>query len=398
MSEAEIRALSVGVAPPAAGLQRLRRVAAGAVVVGAAGCAAGAVLAPDQLLRSYLVGHLFWLGISLGALALAMLHHLTHGAWGVVIRRIFEAASDALPLLALLFLPVLAGMGRLYPWMRTGAEAADPLLAEKAKYLNAPFFLLRAGLFFAIWTVLAWMSSRWSAAQDRSGRPAYYHRLQALSAVGLLLFMLTASFASFDWLMSLEPHWFSSIYGAQFVGGALIAGFSFAILVTRFLVTSEPMSKIITPKLHQDHGTMLFTFLLLWGYFGVSQFLIIWSANLPEEIPYFLIRQAGGWQYMALGLVLLHFAVPFLLLLSPRIKRDPRTLSAVALLLLVMRWVDLYWQAAPNFSPRIGLHWLDVAAWLALGGVWLWFFARRLGGRSLLPVHDPFLPEALANG
>jgi hypothetical protein len=397
MNATREHAVAASYPPPAAGLERLRRFARAAGVLGGLGCLAGALTTPEQFFRSYLVGHVFWLTIALGSLGLVLMHRLTQGAWGIVVRRVFEAAASTLPWMALLFTPVLLGMDHLYPWARPEVVARDPLLQAKAKYLDVPFFVARAVLFFGVWSVLARLQSRWSDAQDRSGAPALFHRLRALSAAGLILFVLTCTFASFDWLMSLDPHWFSSIYGVQFVGGAAVAALTFTILVTRFMGTAEPMSRVLTPKLHQDHGTLLFAFLLLWGYFSVSQFLIIWSANLPEEIPFYLHRQSGGWQYVALGLVVLHFAVPFLLLLSPRVKRDPRRLAAVAALVLAMRWIDLLWQVVPNFSQRVTFHWLDAAALVGVGGAWLLLFARHLAGRSLLPVHDPFLPEALAH-
>jgi hypothetical protein len=234
--------------------------------------------------------------------------------------------------------------------------------------------------------------------QDRTGVPALFHRMRALSAAGIILFVLAVSFATFDWLMSLDPHWFSSIYGLQFVGGLAIAGLTTTILVCRFIVAKEPaLSRVFSPKLRQDHGTLLFAFLLLWGYFMVSQFIIIWSANLPEEIPFYLHRNKGGWQWMALVNVLLHFAFPFLLLLSRRVRRHAVALPAIAVAILVARWMDLMWQAAPNFHHRVFVSWLDLAALVGVGGAFLTLFARNLGAASMLPVHDPYLPEALAH-
>jgi hypothetical protein len=326
-----------------------------------------------------------------------MLNHLTHGAWGLVLRRVFESAAATLPVMLVLFVPVLIGVHRVYEWSEPGVVQADAILAKKAGYLNLPFFIGRGALYFAVWIALALLARRWSLAQDRSGDPKLYHRMRALSAAGLVLFVLSVSFASFDWLMSLDPHWFSSIYGVQFVGGAAVAALCFGIVISRFLANAPPMSEVLTPKHHQDHGTLLFAVLLLWGYFGVSQFLIIWSANLPEEIPFYIHRQSGGWQWVSLAIVLLHFAVPFLMLLSPAMKRDRRRLAAIAVGVLVMRWIDLVWQVAPTFHEHATAHWLDLAAVAAVGGLWLVIFAHGLRAASLLPVHDPFLPEALAH-
>lgn len=389
--------LPAGFDPPSdlAGWQRL---GIGAALLGGAASAAGAVLAPEAFFRAYLVGWLLWLQIALGSLGLLMLHHLTHGAWGIVLRRPFEAAAATLPALAVLFVPILLGMRHLYPWSDPAAVAADPLLQQKAAYLGVRAFTLRAALYFVVWIGLASLARRWSLLQDRSGGGEVFRKLRVLSALGLVLFVLTVSFAAIDWVMTLDPHWFSSIYGVQFIGASAVAALCAGILASRWLAAREPMARVFTPKHHHDHGTLLFAFLLLWGYFGVSQFLIIWSANLPEEIPFYLHRGHGGWRVLSAGIVLLHWAVPFFLLLSPRIKRVPGRLAAVAALVLVVRWVDLYWQVAPNFqhdgpSP----HWLDAAALVAVGGVWVALYARHLAGRPLLPLHDPFLPEALAH-
>jgi hypothetical protein len=258
-----------------------------------------------------------------------------------------------------LFVPILLNVSNLYEWARPEVMAADPILQAKAGWLSVPFFIVRTLVYFAIFITLQIGERRLSLEQDRTGAPAIFHRLQRLSAAGLILFVLTCTFASFDWLMSLDPHWFSSIYGVQFVGGAAVGALAFSIVVSRFLVQTEPMSRVLRTKHHHDHGTLLFAFLLLWGYFHVSQFVIIWSANLPEEIPFYRHRFTGGWQTLALVLVLLHFAVPFLLLLSQRIKKNSRKLAAIAALLLFMRWVDLYWQVTPNFKPQLTVHWLD---------------------------------------
>jgi hypothetical protein len=383
---------------PPAELVRWQRFGLVAAGVGAAACLVGVFVARDQFARSYLVAYLDCIAIALGCLGLSMLNHLTHGAWGVVVRRIFEAGASTLPALALLFVPIALNLQQLYSWARPEVVAADPILTAKAAYLNPGGMLLRAALFFAIWIALAVSLGRWSDAQDRADDPRLYHKMRAASAAGLILFMLTVSFATFDWLMSLDPHWFSSIYGLQFIGGAAIAAMTVAILVSTWLVRRPPMNAVYQPRHHHDHGTLLFAFLLLWGYFTVSQFLIIWSANLPEETPYFVHRFHASWKILSLILVLVHFWFPFLSLLSKKIKRVPRRLAFYAGLVLVMRWFDLYFQAAPNFRPEgVRFHWLDLATTLCVGGVFLYLFARRLRGRSLLPVHDPFLPEALAH-
>jgi len=384
-------------APPA-GLAAVRR---GAFAVGAAAAALsilGAWMDRGQFFRSYLVAFLYWLSIALGCSAIAMLHHLTRGGWGLMIRRVLEAASGTLPLVALFFVPLLFGLPELYRWARPDEVRADALLRHQAVYLNAPFFISRAALYFAIWCGFAWVLQRLSARQDATGDPALPRRMQMIAAPGLVLYCLTATFASIDWLMSLDSRWYSTIYGVYFVGGHAIAGLSFAVLVALYLSSRGPMSAAFRPIHFHDYGKLLLTFVVLWAYFAVSQLIIIWSGNLAEEITWYRGRLLGGWSGVSLALVTLHFALPFLLLLSREGKRNAGRLSAVAILLLVMRWVDLHWLALPALSPDgPAFHWLDAATAIALGGLWLSAFAGRLARRPLLPIRDPFLPEALAH-
>lgn len=384
-------------APEALGA--IQRWALLAAAVGIAGCVAGFFIDREQLLRSYLVGHLYWLGIALGCLAIGMLHHLSRGAWGLVVRRVLEAATRTLPALAVLFVPVLFGLSDLYVWARPDAVAADELLQHKQPYLNPGFFIGRTVFYFAAWILVAWLLNRMSLAQDRTGEPRLARRMQVVSAPGLGLYALTATFASFDWLMSLDPHWYSTIYGVYFVGGHGLSAFAFLSVVALYLSRREPLSRALAPRHFHDYGKLMLAFVMLWAYFAFSQFLIIWSGNLPGEITFYLARLAGGWQWVGLALVVAHFALPFVLLLSRSLKRRGRTLAAVALLVLVMRWVDLHWQVAPVFAPgSITFHWLDPAAVLAVGGLWVALFARELGRRPLLPVNAPYLEEALGDG
>ena len=371
-----------------------------ALLAGGAGillCALGYFLDRPAFFRAWLVGWLFWLGIALGCLAIMMLHHLTRGAWGLVARRVLEAAGRTLPVLALLFVPLLFGLQELYPWARPEAEA-DHLLQAKAAYLNVPFFVARAALYFVIWGGFAFMLSRLSRRQDETGELQLTRRMQLLASGGIVLYCLAASFASVDWLMSLQPHWFSTIYGVYFLGGQGISALAFLIVVALFLWRREPMSEVLSPGHFHDWGKLLLAFVMLWTYFSFSQFLIIWSGNLPEEITWYAARTRGGWQWLAIALVLFHFALPFVLLLSRDLKRRPQRLAAVAGWMLAMRWLDLVWQVEPAFSPeRFSFHWLYLAAPLAVGGLWLAAWAAELKKRPLLPLRDPWLPEALAH-
>ena len=373
-----------------------------ALVIGAvfgAVTLAGAFANAEQFYRSYLVAFVFWIGIALGCLSIAMLHHLTGGAWGVVIRRPLEAATRSFPLLAVLFLPVLAGIPTLYKWARPEVVKGDHILEHKVAYLNVPFFVGRAALYFAVWLLLSLLLNHWSGKQDRDGGNALAGRLRALSAPGLLAYAATMTFAAVDWMMSLDPHWFSTIYGLLFVSGQAVAAMAFVIAVTVLLAKSSPMAGVIRPIHLHDLGKLLFAFVMLWAYLNFSQFLIVWSANLPEEIPWYIERMKGGWQYLGLALVGLNFALPFIMLLSQGAKKNPRVLVSVACLVVVMRYADLYWLAVPNFHPHgFTIHWLDLTSLIGVGGLWVAAYIRFLKSRPLIPIHDPRLAEALEHG
>ena len=379
----------------------LDRVGTAGLAVGLAGAALlvlGYFVAREAFFRSYLMGYTYWLGIALGSLALVMIYHLTGGGWGVVARRILEAASRTLPALLVLFVPLALGVGTLYPWGDPEHVAGDALLEHKEPYLNAGAWLGRAAVFFAIWLVLAFALNRWSAREDGAPGPAWIRKMRRLAAPGLVLYVLTITLASVDWIMSLDPHWYSSIYGVWFLGGHGVASVAFLVVAATFLGRREPLAGVVRPVHLHDWGKLLLAFTLLWTYFSLSQLLIIWSGDIPEEVLWYEHRFHGGWQYVGLALALLHFALPFLLLLSRDLKRDARLLAPVAGLLLVMHWVDYYWNVVPALSPdAVSLHWLDLAAPLAVGGLWVWVFVRELGKRPLLPVGDPNLEEVLSH-
>jgi hypothetical protein len=365
--------------------------------IGSVVCAVGLLLNPAQFVRSLLPAYMWMLSIALGSLALVMVHQVSGGAWGVVIRRILGAASRTLPLLTLVFIPIALGVGFLYPWADAARVAEDPLLQWKQPYLNVPFFLARAALYFAVWNAIAFFLNRWSVEQDVTGDPTIPRKMQLLSAGGLLAYGLTITFAAFDWLMSLEPHWFSTMYGVLIMGGQALSAMAFAIVVLSWLARRAPMNELITPNHFHDLGNLLLGFTMLWTYFGFSQYLIIWSANIPEETEWYIHRTGHGWQLIALGLVIFHFAVPFLVLLSRAVKRHARMLSRVAAGLLVMRFADLFWLSAPAFAHEGGfhLHWLDLVLPISLAAIWLAVFVHQLRGRALLPLYDPEFSEAL---
>ena len=376
-------------------LHRVQRVAIGVGAAALLVCAIAGFADPDQLLRSYLVAYLFWVGATLGCLAILMIQHVTGGAWGVAIRRLLESGARTLPVMALLFLPIALGVGRLYEWAQPEHVAHDPLLQEKALYLNVPFFLGRAALYFVAWILVTRALSRWSLRQDESFDPRPAERMELISRGGLVLLGLTMTFAAIDWAMSLEPHWFSTIYGVIYMGGSALTAFALVIPVAALLSVHPPVQGLITADHLSDLGKLMLAFVMLWAYFAFSQFLIIWSGNLPEEITWYLARTRGGWQWIALLVVLFHFALPFALLLSRRLKYDARGIAMVAVLVIVMRFVDVFWLVTPAWEPsRLSLHVLDLAAVLALGGLWLWLFVRQLEGHPLVPLRDPVNPVA----
>jgi hypothetical protein len=373
-------------------LQRLALIAGG---LGAVVCVVGLLLSRQYFFRAWLVGWVYWVGVALGCMALSMLNHLTHGSWGIVLRRVMEAASRTLPVLLILGLPLLLGMERLYPWARPEA-ADDPLLQLKAPYLNVPFYAVRLVLYFVIWGGLAFTLSRMSQRQDRGEDPGITRRMQVLSAPGLAAYCLAVTFASVDWLMSLQPAWYSTMYGVYLLGSQVLSALAFLITFGLWLSRREPMDRVLHPRLFHDYGKLFLAFVMLWAYFSFSQFLIMWAGNLPEEIHFYLERFHHGWGAVSIGLVLFHFAVPFVLLLSRDLKRNARRLAWVALLMLVMRWVDLLWQVEPAFERQTpAMYWMYVAAPVAIGGLWLAWFLRELRKHPLLPVNDPYLPEAL---
>jgi len=373
---------------------RVQRVGLLVGVAGLALCAVGFFVAPEHCFQSYLLGFLFWFGIALGSMAILMIHHIAGGAWGAVIRRLLESSIGTIPVLALLFVPIAFGIHDLYEWSHEAVVAKDAVLTAKASYLNTPFFLARAVFYFVVWFALALLLRRWSLEQDRTDDPATATRLEMLSRGGLVVYGLTVSFAAVDWIMSLEPHWFSTIFGLLVMGGQGLAAFAFVIPLAVLLSRQRGVAPFFGPAQYHDLGNLMLAFTMIWAYLSFSQLLIIWSGNLPEEISWYLRRSEGGWKVVGYGLLAFHFVLPFGVLLSRRLKRTGSQLAFVALWLIAMRFVDLYWLVGPVFHPESALpHWLDFCAVAGIGGVWLWFFVSRLAAHPVVPLHDPSLPE-----
>ena len=394
-----------------------------AAVLGIIACVAGYFMGRpadphgyNPFFHSYLVGYMFWMNFTLGGLFLLMVQHLSGGHWGVVSRRIFEAASKNIWLMAILFLPILGGLGSLYEWthMSNPEVANDPVLSAKRLWLNVPSFYARLVIFFGVIGLIIWFLTSWSARQDRTADPRIPTKFRGLSGPGVVIFFMLVTFAAMDWLLSLEPHYYSTMYGPVIMVGQALGMMAFTIVTLILLSQKEPMSNVLTLGHLHDLGKLMFGFTMFWAYINFSQFLIIWAGNVPEETQYYARRTHGGWGYVAWSLIFLQFVAPFSILLSREIKRKPKALIWIALFILVMRFVDLSFLILP--SAAVMQHAADAAHgahdtltshfdWaavglafgsvLAVGGIWLLSFFRNLSRRPIIPVNDPYLQEAL---
>jgi hypothetical protein len=359
-----------------------------------------AFIRPDEFYRAYLLGFMCWLGVALGSMAILMIRHLTGGGWGTVIRRILGAAMRTLPVLAALFIPVILGIRHLYIWAQPLSNIEDKRLREHLAqitqtYLTWNGFVIRAIFYFAVWNVLSFLLSKWSRETDRPGAPDNSGRFKAVSGPGLILYGFTISFAAIDWVMSLDPSWISTIFGLVILIGEVLSAMAFAVVVERILFNYKPMSDLLRPDFVHDHGKWLLVFTMVWAYFNFSQWLIIWAGNLPSEITYYLRRINGGWQSVGLVLIFLGFVAPFAMLLSRPFKRNIRRLVWLAVWLLVIRYLDLFWIIEPNFSKTFTVTMADIVVPIAIGGIWLWYFSRNLASLPLLPVYDIDAHEVL---
>jgi hypothetical protein len=375
-------------APPAIiGTWRMR-----SLVVGAVFALAGIIgffIEPRQAMHSYLIAFMLTLGLTLGSMAWLMVWHLTGGSWGVPIRRILEAAIATLPLMIVAWIPIAIGMHSNYGWAQEAGKESSP-------WLTTGGFALRGIAYFAIWGIIAWFLLKWSHEQDVPPEKAFGPQFRGVSGVGLVVYAWTLTFAVVDWVMSLTPGWTSTIYGLIFMVGQGLLAMCMVVIVSHWLRRHEPMSELIGPHNYHDYGKLMLAFVMLWAYFNFSQWLIIWGGNLPEEAHWFFDRIRGGWQNVALLLIVGQFAVPFCLLLSRPLKRDSGKLVWVAIWLVLMRFVDLYWNVEPAFSrEQLHFSWLDAVMPIALVGLWLAFFFWNLPRRSLVAVYDPHTPAFL---
>ena len=401
-------------------LDGIQRIALIVGLLAAVALAVGGFQDHHQFFKSYLFAYFFPLGLAVGSLGLTMINYLTGGFWGHGARRQFQAAIRTLPFLALLFIPIaIAFMTQpaaghatqetvvghahgnfwLYPWTDADLVAGDKLLQHKSVWLNGQFVLGRAIGYFLIWIILGALLLSNAKKFDETGDPKADGRTRTISGPGLLFFFLVTTFAVFDWAMSIEPHWFSTMYGVIAIVGMGVSTLAFSVLFTSWVKGFEPYKTFAKPNFFADVATLMFASVMLWAYTSFSQFLIIWSGNLSEETPWYVVRTSAGWQAIAIGLLVFHFAVPFFLLLMRRIKRDATLVPFVAVLLLFMHLVDVYWQIAPAFHKEgFAPHWMDFVAPIALFGLWLAFFLNRLKAHPLTsPRQETMLAAELGH-
>jgi hypothetical protein len=385
----------------------VNRVQSGGLVIGGIALVVaifGAVTSSEKFYHAYLFSYMWVLGLTLGSLGLLMMQHLTGGLWGIVIRRPLEAASRNIWLVLLMFIPIVFGMKYLYSgndvetgWLNSPKTGEGSLTSWQQSYLTTNGYLIRAVIYFLVWLGLVWIFNRWSKEQDtnRDDR-ALRQRIKLFAGPGIILYVLAMTFAAIDWVMSTSPHWASTIYGFIFVAGQTISSLALMIAVVVLLAASAPYAQVIKKRHLHDLGKLLFAFTMLWAYFEFSQLLIIWSGNQPEEITFYQTRLHSAWGIVAVLVLLFHFAIPFLLLLSRDLKRTASLVSKVAVWMIFMRLVDLFWMTKPEFTQNAWPSWLDIVVPIALVGLWLGFFAMNLKKMPLLPLGEPKLAEVIA--
>lgn len=400
-----VRITPADFAPPSA-IDRMRMPALiVGVVCSILSIVGGFVLGWETFLQTWLVGFMFWMGITLGSLALLCLQYTTGGNWGRLGRRFWEAAATTLPLMFLFWLPLVFGMHHLYPWTNHPVdEHMSVLEINRAKlWLNPVAFVVRGIIYFILWGIWTWRLRRWSFLEEE-GRttPAAFVGIQNFSGAGIVMYALTITFASVDWVMSLNPHWWSTVWGMLFMVGECLTTFAFTIWLLARLSPLEPLSRIFKSDYFHDFGKLMFAFVVLWAYLSFAQWLIIWSGNITEEIRWYLDRVHGHWKPVATALIFLHFVFPFAILLSRSLKRQPRKLARIAVWIMLVRLLDLYWLVQPSFH-KLGelapISWqsvlMNIVNLLAMGGLWLAVFYSQLRKRSILPVYDPHFVEML---
>ncbi len=365
-------------------------------VIGLVLSAVGLFFNAERFYFAYLTGISFWVTIGAGALFFVMLHHIVGAKWSVVVRRLTENMTGTIPVLAILFVPVLLGIHSLYHWSHADVVAQDAALQHKSAYLNQTFFVIRTIIYFGVWGVLAWRLLKVSSEQDEGHSESITPRLKRISAPGIVLFAFTLTFAGFDWLMSLEAHWYSTIFGVYVFSGGLLAALAVLTLVALKLRDHGILADTITEEHYHDLGKLMFGFTIFWAYIAFSQLLLIWYGNIPEETLWYKHRwDVAGWQIISIVLLFGHFAIPFLALITRAAKRNFKVLKAVAVWLLIMHFVDLYWIVLPVYSTEPHLSWMDVTTVVGIGGIFLWYFWLQTASGPVIPVSDPKLEDSI---
>jgi hypothetical protein len=374
-------------------LPQMERVQKSALFVGVAALAVSVIGLfgnAAHFWQSYLFAFIFWAGLTLGCLGIFFLHNVVGGNWGVAIRRLVEAGLKTLPLIVLLAIPIFFALGTLYKWTDAGYRAEHFAVGHKAAYLNPTWFIIRTLLYFLIWIGSGYRILAMANEHDRTGDRALFKRIKARSAPALLVFVVTTTLAFIDWIMSLEPDWYSTIYGWMYTVGQVLLTFSFLVAVLVLLSKREPFVSFLTKQHYHDIGNLMLAFTMLWAYMSFAQFLIIWAENLPDEIPWYVRRFSGGWGYIAWTIAIFHFFVPFFLLLLRFVKKNPTRLRTLAIWIIIMKILDVFWIVEPAFRQRgLEVYWTDLVTLIGVGGVWLAVFIWNLKSRPLLASHDP---------
>ncbi len=372
---------------------QMERVQRSALFVGIAALvisAIGAFTDPTHFWQSYLFAYIFWSGLAIGCLGIFFLHNVVGGNWGVAIRRLVESGVKTLPLVFVLIIPIFFALGSLYKWTDATYRAEHFATGHKAAYLNPTWFIIRTVLYFAIWIFSGFRILKMANEYDRTGDPSLFQRIKKRSAPALLVFVVTTSLAFIDWIMSLESDWYSTIYGWMFTVGEVLLTFAFLVAVLVLLSKREPFASFLTRQHYHDLGNLMLAFTMLWAYMSFSQFLIIWAENLPDEIPWYVRRFSGGWGYIGWTIAIFHFFIPFFLLLLRFVKKNASRLRTLAIWIVIMRMLDVFWIVEPAFRQRgLEVYWTDLAALIGLGGIWLAYFVWNLKSRPMLASRDP---------
>jgi hypothetical protein len=359
-------------------------------IAGLIACAFGWMAAPHEFFPAYLFGCLVWLGVSLGSLGFLMIHHLTGGTWGYPVRRTFEAALSPLPIMVVLFVPILFGLRELYPWADATTVASDKILQHKHSYMNATAFIIRATIVFAIWIFIASLLKKWSVEQDSTQSVEPTKKLRHLSGPGLVIYPLTVTFAYVDWVMSMEADWYSTVFPLLVCVGQMLSALSFVLLLIGRRGSHAALADVISKERFHHLGNLLLAFTMMWAYLAYSQLIVIWSGDLPHEIAWYLHRIAGGWRWIAIALLLFHFFGPFAFLLFRATKRSAKSLVAIAAVIFATHILDVWWLVAPSIYQH-GFHfsWIALAALPGVGGVWFAIFLKNVESHPLIPLNDP---------